>query len=591
MFSEATANVIEFEPRSRRKWDNALIADLDQNGFMDILATDHAYRANVFWNNGGTFSKPQVVIKGDTHGTAAADIDQDGRMDLIISQGGGGGKKPRYPVSFQINKDRTISGGEEFSHFERSRGRAVKLIDSDNNGSLNLVTSAFPLKSQKHGANFLYENKQPKQFEFIKHLPFAKWLGYKTLVTDFNNDGITDLFFYGGNNIIAVQGQAGLKYHEVTNKVLAELSNIHDVSSIAEIDYDNDGDFDLFLTRAKHQFDRQSFYDAENQRFAFFARNEKFQFDDLKITGDFQLENLQMAFPNFDVYIGKNKRPISFDVERHGGKNFSLKPEESKGWPKKFNKKGLYIGYLGNGLWRIGGDTKSPTAGVIKNVTSSPTLAPVIEQPAFLLENQNGIFVDATARLNIDIAEQTAGSAVGDFNNDGWADIFVVKYGNMAGGNKQIVYLNQAGKSFIRSEYHGVVSKELGATGSGADAFDYDHDGDLDLVYANERGRWHLFTNNNEQLNNNNYMVINVGVAPSNNATAQGAIMTMRACGNIYKRVVGATSAPFTHNANNHLHVGLGQCDKIDSTVVQWSTGEQIKLEINNVNQMVKTAQ
>ncbi len=186
MFSEADG-VIPLEDRSRRKWDSPVIADLDQDGHLDLLLTEHGYYARLFWNNGGTFSDPYDVIMGDTHGVGAGDYDQDGRMDLIISRGGGDGSNPRNPVAFQVNRDRSIEGGEEFAHFERTRGRAVKLVDSDNDGSLDLVLSAFPLKSQIDGANHLYDNAGEGQFDFVCNLPHAQWMGFKVLVTDFTN--------------------------------------------------------------------------------------------------------------------------------------------------------------------------------------------------------------------------------------------------------------------------------------------------------------------------------------------------------------------------------------------------------------------
>lgn len=73
MFSEAGPDVIPLENRSRRKWDNAVVADLDQDGHPDLLLTEHSLRAIIFWNNGGKFSEPVEVIQGDTHGLQGMD--------------------------------------------------------------------------------------------------------------------------------------------------------------------------------------------------------------------------------------------------------------------------------------------------------------------------------------------------------------------------------------------------------------------------------------------------------------------------------------------------------------------------------------
>lgn len=585
MFSEADG-VIPFEDRSRRKWDSPVIADFDQDGHLDVLIQEHGQLARLFWNNSGTFSEPYDVVMGDTHGVAVGDVDMDGRNDIIMQWGGGDGKKPRNPVCYQVNHDRTIVGGKEYEHFERSRGRAARLVDSDNNGTLDLILTAFPLKTQTDGANILYANNGQGGFEYVSHLPQAQWMGFKILLTDFNSDGVSDHIYYGGSNMVAVRGGEGHTYTDVSSEVLGESANISFVSRIAEIDFDNDGDFDLFITRQDHPFEMETFFDDNHGRFAFFARRELIQFDDLRIEGDFTVDNLQMAYPHFDVMVGADKRKLVFEVERHGHKDFSLTPEEAGGWPADISDPGLYIGHLGDSLWRVSGETDSPTAAVILNVVSTPATIEKDPLPAILLENRDGVFVDVTEERGISINEQTAGIAVGDFDNNGWSDLFVVRYGNPAMPNEQIVYLNDGGK-FTRSDNHGIVSKELGATGLGAEVFDYDQDGDLDLIFGNERGRWHLYTNNGIGESSNNYVVVKVGWSPTRQATSLGATLTIHAGGQVYRRVVGATSAGFSQSANTHLHIGLGDRDKIDKATVRWTNGETEDLQIDAVNQSV----
>ncbi|MGJ8653469.1 MAG: CRTAC1 family protein [Opitutaceae bacterium] len=598
-FTEASHDVIPLESRSRRKWDNALVADLDRDGNVDLVLTEHGQAANIYWNEGGVFSKPQKLVGGDTHGVAAGDIDKDGRMDVIVYPGGGGGTKPSNPVFYTVNKDRTVEGGDEYTDFERSRGRAAKLIDADNDGSLELALSAFPLKTKiqkEEGANFLYDNTSDLEFEFASRLPHAMWMGFRMLVTDFNNDGDTDLIFYGGKDMVAAQGGEGLAFSNVSNSVLKQLRKTTFVSSLTEIDYDNDGDFDLFVTRADHPFSKRVDYDAETQTFAYytfaaFVKDVEFYYD-LKVDGDFRMTNLQMAYPNFDVFVGAGTKQLEFDVGHHGGREITLSPGDAMGWPEEVTKNGLNIGYLGEGVWRIGGKTKSATSGVVLGVIEEPVvkdedIEPRKQLPAKLFENRDGLFVEVSKPMGISINEQTGSAVAADFNNDGWVDLFVVPHGDPTMATEQILYLNQQGESFVKVADHGIVAKELGASGASAEAFDYDQDGDLDIIYSTERGRWHLLTNNLIKRDGANYIVVNVGSSPSGKSTSNGAILTVKVGDKFYKRVVGASSAPFSHSLDDYLHIGLGSEDQIDSAVVRWSNGETQEVVIGKLNQIV----
>lgn len=582
-----TSDVIPIEQRSRRKFDSPVVVDLDQDGKLDLLLTDHSRRLQVYWNQGKDFSEPVRVYDGDSHGVTAGDIDRDGLVELIVSQGGGGGKKPRNPVLYEVSRDRKITGGDEFEHFERTRGRATKLFDSTGSGELDLLLTAFPLETQTKGANDLYRNAGDSNFEFDSKLPTAQWMGFRSRLTDYNNDHRTDVLFYGGKNFVLARSESDGSFKDVSEEVFGVAANTGFVSAMAEIDYDNDGDFDLFLTRADHPFESKKYYDGEGQRFAFFARFKPLEFEDLKINGEFKLENLQMAYPDFDVLVGKEKRKLEFEVDRHGHKDFVLKPEEAEGWPEDTSAKALYIGHVGDGLWRMYSTTKSATAGVIHNVVSAPKVTEIPDMPCILLENREGQFADVTSRLGIKINEQTSNAVVGDFNNDGWSDLFIIKHGNPAKPTEQIVLMNQEGKWFQAASDHGIVSKELGSNGMSGEAFDYDQDGDLDIIYCNERGRWHFLKNESPECHDNHFVVVKVGSSPSSKATPMGATLTLKSGGQTYRRVVGTNSSAYSQSLNNQLHVGLGKTDKVDTAEVRWTTGETSTVKIDEVDRMI----
>jgi len=92
--------------------------------------------------------------------------------------------------------------------------------------------------------------------------------------------------------------------------------------------------------------------------------------------------------------------------------------------------------------------------------------------------NHDGTFTDVTAKAGLTATGWGQGVCVGDYDNDGWEDLYVTYYG------KNRLYHNN----------HGVfteVSEKAGVAGSGKDwgtgcAFvDYDRDEKLDLVVAN----------------------------------------------------------------------------------------------------------
>jgi len=86
-------------------------------------------------------------------------------------------------------------------------------------------------------------------------------------------------------------------------------------------------------------------------------------------------------------------------------------------------------------------------------------------------------FVDVTDQSQINISDYGMGVATGDFNNDGWVDIFVTNL-----ESTRMLYNNGDGTFTDVTEKSG-TSGRLWATS--ASAFDYDRDGWLDLYVAN----------------------------------------------------------------------------------------------------------
>lgn len=92
--------------------------------------------------------------------------------------------------------------------------------------------------------------------------------------------------------------------------------------------------------------------------------------------------------------------------------------------------------------------------------------------------NHDGTFADVTVKAGMDANGWGQGACVGDYDNDGWEDVFVTYYG------KNRMYHNRNGVFENVSDKAG-VSGSGKAWGTGCAFVDYDRDGRVDLMIAN----------------------------------------------------------------------------------------------------------
>jgi len=92
--------------------------------------------------------------------------------------------------------------------------------------------------------------------------------------------------------------------------------------------------------------------------------------------------------------------------------------------------------------------------------------------------NHDGTFTEITAKAGLTATGWGQGVCVGDYDNDGWEDLYITYYGkNRLYHNNHGVFTEVAAKS--------AVAGSGKAWGTGCAFVDYDRDGSLDLVVAN----------------------------------------------------------------------------------------------------------
>lgn len=207
-----------------------------------------------------------------------------------------------------------------------------------------------------------------------------------------------------------------------------------------------------------------------------------------------------------------------------------------------------------------------------------------------------GRFEDATRASGLGSAGPAGAIAIGDYNNDGFLDVFAgpVLYRNRGDGTFQVDRrLPLAGASAVFFDYDNDGYLDLVVAGSGVFLFrndqkgrfvdqssilphdlpaarriaavDWDHDGDLDLIVVGADGRPHLWLN--EGGNANQYVQVQLAALRAgngkNNTFGIGSTLELRA-GPLYQaRVV----------TGRVTHFGLGERLKADVLRVRWPNG------------------
>jgi hypothetical protein len=204
------------------------------------------------------------------------------------------------------------------------------------------------------------------------------------------------------------------------------------------------------------------------------------------------------------------------------------------------------------------------------------------EQVTTLYRNYGGgAFEDASLRAGLGVNRKYLGFGVDffDFDNDGWADIFLVNghvYSQIADKKLHLKYREP--KVLYRNLGNGRfedVSAKAGAAilaenlGRGCAFGDFDNDGDVDILVNNLDGPPTLLRNDGGS-GNSSILVKCVGT--KSNRSAIGARVTVRLGDHSQIREVMSGSSYYSQS-DLRLHFGLGRAAAADSLEIAWPSG------------------
>lgn len=206
--------------------------DYDGDGDSDLFVANEANENNSLYRNeaDGTFTKitegPVVTTHGKSFGSSWADFDNDGDMDLFVSNWGD-------QNNFLFRNDggsftRIMDGGIVNDH-GYSIGSAWG--DFDNDGDLDLyVTNGFSLNQSERLVDFLYANNGDGTFTRVLTGPIARregW-GYGAAWGDYDGDGDLDLCVarcFGHSETNALYRNTGTRNNWLVVRLEGTLAN------------------------------------------------------------------------------------------------------------------------------------------------------------------------------------------------------------------------------------------------------------------------------------------------------------------------------------------------------------------------------
>jgi enediyne biosynthesis protein E4 len=322
-------------------------------------------------------------------------------------------------------------------------------------------------------------------------------------VFDYNNDGFMDIYLLNGTWLEGISDNDGKKYKDTPNRLyrnngdgtftdVSESAGLADTNwsmAAGAIDFDNDGDQDLYLLNY-----------GPNR---FFRNNGDGTFTDItsatglrgpeKLNGftkwsigvvflDYNRDNLiDMMVANFLAFDPKYDSPVTPGKMPH--------PTEYRGQASMLYKQlpdGRFTDVTQEaGLFYPESRCMGLTVFDYDDDGDVDIFQANDHHFNYLFKNEGGKFTDVAMQAGVAANSHGIGSGsmhgtIGDINGDGLIDILVTDLEHGA------LYMN-LGNGLFRDvvESSGVSGQLIGKGGWGAALFDFDNDGDPDIVSAN----------------------------------------------------------------------------------------------------------
>ena len=224
-------------------WDAGFV-DYDNDGHLDLYVINHIKSPSVLYHNNGDGTFTDVIhttgidATSDSHRALFMDYDNDGHLDIYIMKRGSN-------ILYRNNGNNTFTDVTDTAGVGNAgAGWDGAFLDYDNDGDMDLF-----MVNHIHEPSALYRNNGDGTFSDVNREAGLTEIRHRDgcAIGDYNNDGYLDI-------LVVTYHEENLLYRNNGDGTFTESSataGLHELTGGERaifVDYDNDGYLDLYLT-------------------------------------------------------------------------------------------------------------------------------------------------------------------------------------------------------------------------------------------------------------------------------------------------------------------------------------------------------
>jgi len=508
---------------------------------------------------------------------------------------------------------RSNNGVTSRKYFPTPMCGGVAAIDYDNDGKMDLfLTNGAQLpelkKIEPGYHNCLLRNRGDGTFEDVttKAGLAGENLGFSFGVAagDYDNDGNEDLFICNAGRNTLYHNNGDGTFTDVTESSgVRKPENLLSVGA-AWFDYDNDGLLDLIVTNytiwtaatdrdcraadGTELYCSPTLYKSVSSRLYHNLGHGKFEdVTDASGIGSALGKGMGVSIADFN---GDGWMDIFIANDTEG--NFLFINQGNGTFKEEGLMRGVAYNEYGTPVSGMGSDAKDFDNDGRVDIIYNDLMGQIF---GLFKNDKSGFFTDVTRSTNLQVLSRPfSGWSVGfvDFDNDGWKDIFSANgdVDNVATNSRQhdTMWRNVEGKTFVdATDKMGADFSFLGYR-RGSAFVDLNNDGFMDLVVTSLGEKPHILMNN--ALNGNHWIMFDLRGHRSNRDGIGARIKITTASGRtLYNHAT--TSVGFMSSSDKRVHFGLCKERLVKNVEIRWPSGIVQTLDQVAADQILKVGE